>query len=222
MPDTRSLTALQVHVATVFFSLDASRGFLVAGGSALIASNLIDRTTDDLDLFAGAPVTSVRDAREALVEALQAEGHRVDVLRDAQTFCRMVVRDDADEVLVDLAIDSPPISVPTLTVLGPTLAPDELATRKLLALFGRAEARDFADVYLLAQRFNRDEMMRMAASMDLGFNEEVLGQMLSTMVRFSDDEIPLQSSQVPEARTYFHEWASELRRQLGTGPADAE
>lgn len=37
-----------------------------------------------------------------------------------------------------------------MTLLGPTLVPLELAGRKLLALFGRAEARDFADVYVLA------------------------------------------------------------------------
>jgi predicted nucleotidyltransferase component of viral defense system len=35
---------------------------------------------------------------------------------------------------------------------GPTFALEELAGRKLLALFDRAEARDFADVYDIAQR----------------------------------------------------------------------
>lgn len=44
MPGKRSLTALQVHVATVFFSLEASRGFLVAGGSALIARSSVVRS----------------------------------------------------------------------------------------------------------------------------------------------------------------------------------
>ncbi len=42
-------------------------------------------------------------------------------------------------MLVDLAIDSPPVNTAAMTVLGPSLAPEELAGRKLLALFGRAD-----------------------------------------------------------------------------------
>jgi len=51
----------------------------------------------------------------------------------------MHIVDRDNEVLVDPAIDSPPSAPPTMTILGPRLAPLELAGRKLLALFGRAE-----------------------------------------------------------------------------------
>jgi len=49
-------------------------------------------------------------------------------------------------VVTDLAVDTPPDFPASSTAAGPTLAPEELAGRKLLALFGRAAARDFADV----------------------------------------------------------------------------
>lgn len=49
---------------------------------------------------------------------------------------------------MDLAIDSPASSTPTVTIAGPSFAPDELAIRETLALFGRAEPRDFVDVYV--------------------------------------------------------------------------
>jgi hypothetical protein len=57
------LTTFQVHIARVFFGLKASDGYVVAGGAALLASELIDRPTQDLDLFASAPVTGVRPAK---------------------------------------------------------------------------------------------------------------------------------------------------------------
>jgi len=38
---------------------------------------------------------------------------------------------------------------------------------------------------MLAQRFGKDELL------DAGFDRPVLAQMLSTLSRFSDDEIPL-------------------------------
>ncbi len=45
------ITALQRAVAELFFSLPESAGFAVAGGAALIARDLVDRGTRDVDLF---------------------------------------------------------------------------------------------------------------------------------------------------------------------------
>ncbi len=140
----------------------------------------------------------------------QQTGLDVALIQDSPTFCRMVVRRKGEEVLVDLAIDSPPHAAPTMTVLGPTLAPVELAGRKLLALFGRAEARDFADVYLLAQRFGKEALLLEAESLDAGFDREVLAQMIGTLGRFTDDEIPLSHGDLQEAKTFFRNWIDEL------------
>jgi hypothetical protein len=139
----------------------------------------------------------VIEAKNAFLRVLGRRGYKVTVVQDGPTFCRMVVERSAEEVLVDLAIDSPPRNAPTVTVLGPTLAPLELAGRKLLALFGRAEARDFADVYVLAQRFGKDALLEQAEALDAGFDLQVLAQMMGTLGRFADDEIPLAASDVP-------------------------
>lgn len=205
------LTTFQVDVARIFFGLKASGGYLVAGGAALLACNLIARPTEDLDLFASTPITSVIEAKTAFVGALERRGYKVTVLQDGSTFCRMVVERSPEDVLVDLAIDSPPRSAPTVTLLGPTLAPLELAGRKLLALFGRAEARDFADVYVLAQRFGKDALLEQAEALDAGFGRDVLAQMMGTLGRFADDEIPLAASELPAAKVFFTAWAKELR-----------
>jgi hypothetical protein len=45
------LTAFQIEVAQLFFSLPASESFLLAGGGALLAQGLTARPTQDLDFF---------------------------------------------------------------------------------------------------------------------------------------------------------------------------
>jgi hypothetical protein len=45
------LSAFQLEVARLFFALPASRGFLLAGGAALLAQHLTARPTEDLDFF---------------------------------------------------------------------------------------------------------------------------------------------------------------------------
>ena len=134
---SRRAQALQLDVAKIFFSLDTASDFLVAGGAALVASNLIVRPTEDLDLSAATPTTSITEAKDAFAQVLQERGCDVVIVQDEPMSCRMIVARPVEETLVDLAIDSPPRSRPTITILGPTLAPVELAGRKLVAPFGR-------------------------------------------------------------------------------------
>jgi hypothetical protein len=206
------LTPVQIEVARIFFQLQESDGYVLAGGAALLARNLISRPTEDLDLFTSSPATQVTPAKDALHAALQSHGFDVTVVQENPTFCRMALQRDGAEVLVDLGIDSPPTRAPTMTLLGPTLPALELAGRKLLALFGRAEARDFADVYVLSQRWSTDALMEQAHALDPGFDPTTLAQMLATMSRFTDDDIPLKADEVPAARSFFATWADELAR----------
>ncbi|KYH44162.1 nucleotidyl transferase AbiEii/AbiGii toxin family protein [Branchiibius sp. NY16-3462-2] len=204
------LSELQVTVAHLFFGLPEADGFLVAGGAALVASEMIMRPTEDIDLFTSAPTASVSQASRAFISALREVGFEVVVVQDAPTFCRLVVSRAAHETMVDLAVDSPPQQQPTVTVLGPTLAPLELAGRKLLALFGRAEARDFADVFVLADQFGKAALIEEAQRQDPGFDLVVLAQMVGTLGRFDDDEVPLHPQRAAAAIRFFKDWAEEL------------
>jgi len=97
-----------------------------------------------------------------------------------------------------------------VSVVGPTFDPEELAGRKLIALFDRAEARDFVDVYMLAQRFRREVLLERAAEVDLGFDHAVLATMMRSLDRFSDDELPVEPGDADAVRSYFRDWTSEL------------
>jgi hypothetical protein len=97
-----------------------------------------------------------------------------------------------------------------MTFVGPTLAPVELGGRKLLALFDRAEARDFADVFVLAQRFGTQLLVEQGRLVDAGLDEQVLAAMVGRLDRFADDEIPIQPGEVPALREFFERWSSEL------------
>ncbi|KZF01752.1 hypothetical protein A2J03_09515 [Rhodococcus sp. EPR-157] len=162
------LTAFQVRVARLFFSLPASEGFFLAGGAALVAQSLTTRPTQDLDFFTSSAGGPVRTARDALEAAAAQRNWRVERIQDAETFCRLLIHGD-EELLVDLALDSVPGMTPTASVVGPTFAPEELAGRKLDALFDRAEARDFVDVYALRTWSYRVALLSRAAEVDRGF-----------------------------------------------------
>jgi hypothetical protein len=123
----------------------------------------------------------------------------------------MIIRSADAEILVDLAINAPPDLPASVTPAGPTLAPEELAGHKLLALFDRAAARDFADVYVLAHRSGKDVMLARAAQIDAGFDANVLADMITTLDRFTDDGIPVpDGSSAADLRAFYPTWRSEL------------
>lgn len=209
-----ALTDLQRAVLELFFSLPESEGFVLAGGAGLVASGLTDRPTQDVDLFGSDVATGIAAAADALEAACAKRGWTTERIRDTRTFRRLVVHGPDDDLLVDLAVDSPPLGIPTITAVGPTYPPEELAARKLLALFDRAEARDFVDVHALSERFDLNRLLDLAAQLDGGFTSTLLVEMLASHRRFNDDDFVKLGGDPTRVRAFADEW----RRQLLSGP----
>lgn len=115
-----------------------------------------------------------------------------------------------EDLLVDIALDSPPLQPATASFLGPTFAPNELTGRKLLALFDRAEARDFADVFVLLQSCTKSELLSWGKGIDAGFDPHVLAEQLGTLSRFLDSDLPLETASAKQVREFFDAWRQEL------------
>ena len=208
------LTSFQLEVAALFFQLPASKGFLLAGDAALAAQHLTTRPTQDLDFFTSPGQGEVAATRDEFIAAARDRGWELQVFRDEPTLCRLQIT-GADELLVDIALDATPGHPPVASIAGPTFDPSELAGRKVIALFDRAAARDFADVFVLSTSFGKDELLRLAAEVDAGFDPKVLAGMFDMLVRYTDRDLSLGSVDPSAVRAFFADWVDEIRR----GPA---
>jgi Nucleotidyl transferase AbiEii toxin, Type IV TA system len=167
------LPPFQLEVAQMFFALPASRGFLLAGGAALLAQHLTARPTEDLDFFTAPERGHVPAARDALEAAARQRGWSTERIHDSDAFCRMIIRSAASGVLIDLAVNAPPDLPASVTPAGPTLARAKL--------------------------------------IDAGFDVSVLADMIATLGRFTDSEIPApDGSSAAELREFYAAWRSEL------------
>jgi hypothetical protein len=203
------LTAFQVQVAQLFFTLPASDGFLLAGGAALLAQHLTARPTQDLDFFTGPGRGDVHIAHRQFIEAANSRGWTVTTIRDEPTFVRLVIH-GTDDLLVDIALDAAPQRPPTASILGPTFDPVELAGRKTVALFDRVEARDFIDVHALAQRYGRETLLAQAALLDPGSDLGIFANMLASLSRYADDDLSALGATPAVLRHYFAAWRDEI------------
>jgi hypothetical protein len=205
-----SLTPFQIQVARLFFTLDGSERFVLAGGAALAAHRLINRQTRDLDLFTSGDDASVEAIAESLASELAAADCLVAFTRSSATFTRLHVSSNDDELEIDLCVDAAAIDKPSMTFIGPTYAPNELAVRKLLALFARALPRDFADIWTLTKDGGFSDLVEQAPLHDPGFDKFVLAEMIGALDNFSDDRIPVAPKDVAALRDFFRRSVADL------------
>ena len=210
------LTAFQLEVANTFFSLPAAEGFLLYGGAALVAQHLTTRPTQDLDFFSSGDCAAIGHAREQFLAAAAERNWTVEVVKSGDSFCRLLVGGPED-LLVDMALEAPPGRPPTTTIAGPSLDPLELAGHKVLALFSRATARDFADVHALSATFDPATLVDEAKRIDSGFSIEYFLDSLRNLARYRDEDLAFGNIDVPSLRAFFAKWldqlVGEIRRQ---------
>ena len=204
------LSALQQRVAIVLADLPEAEGFALAGGGALIVRGAIDRETHDLDFF----VTEAA-AVDRLVPALEATltaGHlTVERRQIAHGFARLSVTAGDAHTEVDLCVDHRLFPTEP-SPIGPTLSGEELAANKLLALFSRAEARDFVDLAALEPTYGLEHLCRLAAEKDTGFDRAVLAEMLGRIDRLPNDEFLLDDERLTALRRTVLGWHLQLVR----------
>ena len=204
------LTPLQRQLIEVITSLPEAAPFALAGGAALIGRGEVVRTTEDLDYFA-ADRKAVAALAPALEAALREAGLDVDVVRAADSFVRMQVERGNERCQIDLAQDTR-IREPEPSPVGTTVALEELAADKVLALFSRAEARDFIDVRQLVERFGWPRLLDLAAEKDLGFDVEHLIMALKAFNRLRLAEFPVSEADHSDLREQVKAWRSELQQ----------
>jgi hypothetical protein len=207
------LSSLQQRVARLLRGLPEAEDFVLAGGAALIVHGDVERLTRDLDFFAVEPEAvdillpgfeaAVRDAGLELTEQQVAHG-----------FARLVVSDGTDQTGVDLASDAR-LFPPEPSDLGLILSAKELAVDKVLAVFGRAEARDFVDLAALEPRFGLAHLCEVAERKDGGFQRSVLAEMLDRFDRLDRDEFDVDDARFASIVISVRQWRSDLRGMPG-------
>lgn len=206
-----------LRLAQIALNAAAPYGFCLAGGYAVQAHGFVDRLSKDVDLFTTmAAISDFATAQAAVADALLSDGLEVTVEREGPFFARLAVADPVsrDASTVELGVDwraYPPVQLE----VGPVLHPDDAVANKLCALYGRAEVRDYIDIHgvLRDGRYPREDLLRLAADHDPGFDQAQFAQALRAVRRFPSsafDTYKLTSHQVEELRTQLLSWAEAI------------
>jgi len=184
---------------------------------ALAAYHLGHRLSDDIDLFCPEEALIPIVARK-LTPALEQEGIAVAVTRSFGSFWEAVLREGNNEIRLQLALDAP-FRLQELAekdgLFVHSLA--DIAAGKLLALFTRAAARDFIDVYWLVRdgHFTIDQLVALAKEKDPGVDFYYLAIAFRQVDTLPDDIAGLRLAlredvDLAALKTFFREQAVRL------------
>ena len=211
LPRQGVLSDLQQRIVECLIRLDEAESFVLAGGAALIAHGIVDRPTRDLDFFSTEPA-NVDLLLPALEKALRNGALAVTREQVAPGFARLIITDDesSEQTRVDLAADAR-LLPPEGTQYGQLLSARELAVDKILAIFGRAEARDFIDLAALEPHHDLLDLCQLAREKDLGFRIDVFCDMLQRFDRLDRDEFDVDDATYRALERSVTRWAATLR-----------
>jgi predicted nucleotidyltransferase component of viral defense system len=201
---------LQEQIAEIIGDALEGTDFALAGGAAIISQGLVDRRTRDLDFFgSSSPVLTER--LQSVIDSLVREGYQVEIDQQNERFVRLDVRGLGEQTEVDFGIDFR-LFPPDQGAHSLVLSSRELAVDKVLAIFGRAEPRDFVDLAALTRLFNIEELFADAARKDRGFSLAVFAEMTSRISRLPRREFALSDAAFDELEVTTTSWRDLAHR----------
>ena len=169
------ISNVQKRILILFGDVPDSGAFYLTGGTALAEFYLKHRKSNDLDFFATIEEV-ITPFSYNLEQALKKDGMAVARQRAVRSFVELRVDQKYESTIVHIAQDTPFRFEQTKEFSQyPKLKVDSLvdiASNKLLALFGRAVLRDFIDVYFLIKKdfFTFEALVEKAKLKDPGFD----------------------------------------------------
>lgn len=211
-------TPAQTLIISTVLPVLEKYGFALAGGQAVIDHGIINRPTEDIDIFtANLDEDNFQSAIDSVHEALYEAGISVtSFTKLSPLFCRFIVETkNNDSEIIELGFDWRKNEATISSNGNLVISKEDSAANKLLALWGRSEARDFIDTYAWINfgGISKTEIIELAKIHDEGFTVQTLKQAIGKIndhpdVKFEQylpNEITLK-----ELKSFFDTWKKEL------------
>jgi predicted nucleotidyltransferase component of viral defense system len=165
-----------------FFTTHLKEDFFLTGGTALAEFYLKHRKSQDIDLFTVNQNVNFDGVNAEVLKIINNFSAKIEHQVLSPTFIQYILQIKKDSLKIDIVKDTPP-HFGKITVVEeiPVDSLENISVGKLLALFGRADAKDFIDLYFLLKikkKFTLSELFIMAKKKDTGLHEFYLAEMM--------------------------------------------
>ena len=210
--------ALQDRFLERFFAGPQREHFYLTGGTALARFYFHHRESLDLDLFTNDFEQDFARVNQAVLGILHTLKLQITSQVVTDTFIQYIVTEAAGTTLkVDLVKDVPVHFGPLVESNGIRLdSLENIGSNKILAIFGRTDAKDFVDLYWILQytALKFDDLYLQAREKDLGLSELYLAYALQNVERIRLFPRMLQPLPWEDMKAFFQAMARELLSRI--------
>jgi hypothetical protein len=206
-----AVDAFYRDVARIALTVARTHGFVLGGGVAWVVNGLVQRPTEDIDLFTDTD-GGVAAAAGKVSDVLTAAGYAVE-------------REEADELFDGMAADIQEFTVadgaralrltlcrldrhraPVVMDVGPVMHLDDLVATKVAALVNRREVRDYIDVAAALSRYPLERVLELAHAADPALDPDDVADAGRYLDRLDDTRFAVYGVDAAQVRERLTEW----------------
>jgi hypothetical protein len=210
---------LHAQVAAIALRAAARHGFALGGGNALMAYDVVDRFTADVDLFTDEE-SSVAAAAESVEKALRGAGFgterrdKVSGLGDifyglGDGLAEWIVTAPGGEQMMLQMAYFDRSRRPVVMEIGPVLDLEDVVGGKACALASRVEPRDYVDIAAALERYTVEQITGFARRLDPGLTDRDFAEAAERLDQWGDGvfaSFGLSPAVISELRERFAAW----------------
>ncbi len=204
----------QIKILSLFFKSDFGKPFFLTGGTALAGFYLAHRESQDLDFFSLEPFDTL--ALQTTLQEIAAETEaEVTSSHRSQMFNEFFLSNKKEgwTQKIDIVQEQPKrfgeiVSVDSVQVDSLI----NIATNKILAIFGRLEPKDYIDLYAIITQteLQFDELFELAKQKDTGLSEFYFANTIADVTQFTT----LPVMKIPFDKDAFVKFYQDLSNDL--------
>jgi len=206
-----SVDAFYRDVAQVALAVADKHGFVLGGGVAWLVNGLVQRPTEDVDLFTDTD-GGVEAAAGKVSAALTAAGYAVEREQADELFAGM----DADIQEFAVTLDGRALRLtlcrldrhraPVVMDVGPVMHLDDLVATKVAALVNRREVRDYIDVAAALGRYPLSRILELAHAADPALDPDDIAEAGRYLDRLDDARFAFYGADPAHVRDRLRVW----------------
>lgn len=204
----------QVKILSLFFSTPFAKTFFFTGGTALSAFYLAHRESQDLDFFSLEPfdTLALRTTMQEIVDQTKSE---MTLHIRSQTFNEIFLenRKESWRQKIDIVQEQPKHFGKIIKIDSiPVDSIENIATNKILTVFGRLEPKDYIDLFVIFTQtdLSFDKMFELAKLKDTGLSEFYFANTIMDADKFET----LPDMKIPFDKNKFMRFYEDLSRKL--------
>lgn len=176
------LTPQQSKFLDNFFKTLLKNDFYLTGGTALSVFYLHHRKSEDIDLFTVNQTLEFNEVNMEMLKIIHSFSAKIEKQVVTPTFLQYILKINNSRLKVDIVKDVP-IHFGEIKSINNIRVDslENIAVGKLLALFGRADAKDFVDLYFLLgveKKLSFNHLFKLGKKKDVGLHELYLAEMI--------------------------------------------